>query len=97
MIKTRFGRKSNFRYKLQLMSPLKPKKILPTDTKVCVVDASRVLRLIPITTIQPPTLMKSAEAVKTYLENLKENTLHVVLDDYSPRHGNILKKIAQKV
>ena len=74
------------------MSPLKPKKIPPTDTKVCVVDATRVLRLIPITTIQPPTLMKSAEAVKTYLENLTENTLHVVLDDYSPRHGNILKK-----
>ena len=88
--KTRFSRKSDFPYKLQLMSPLKPKKIPPTDTKVCVVDATRVLRLVPITTIQPPTLMKSAEAVKTYLENLTENILHVVLDDYSPGHGGKL-------
>ena len=80
--KTRSSRKSDFCNKLQLMSPLKPTNIPPTDIKVCVVDAMRVLRLIPITTIQPPTFMKWAEAVKIYLENLPGNTLHVVLDDY---------------
>ena len=52
----------------------------------------RVLRLIPITTIQPPTFMKWAEAVKIYLENLPGNTIYVVLDDYSPGDKNILKK-----
>ena len=36
--------------------------------------------------------MKWAEAVKIYLENLPGNTLHVVLDDYSPGNENILKK-----
>ena len=41
--------------------------------------------------------MKWAEAVKMYLENLPGNTLHVLLDDYSPGHENKFKKIVQKV
>ena len=71
--KTRSSRKLDFRNKLQLMSPLKRTNISPTDIEVCVVDAMKVLRLIPITTIQPPTFMKWAEAVKIYLENLPGN------------------------
>ena len=55
------------------MSPLKRTNISPTDIEVCVVDAMKVLRLIPITTIQPPTFIKWAEAVKIYLENLPGN------------------------
>ena len=74
------------------MPPLKPTNISLTDIKVCVVDAMRVLRLIPIITIQPQTFMKWAEAVKIFLENLPGNTLHVVLGD-----GNILKKVVEKV
>ena len=85
--KTRSSCKSDFGNKLQLMPPLKPTNISPTDIKVCVVDAMRVLRLIPITTIQPQTFMKWAEAVKMFLENLPGNTLHIV-----PGDGNILKK-----
>ena len=65
--KTRSNRKSDFRNKLQLMSPLKPANIPPTYIKVCVVDVMRVLRLIPITAIQPSTFMKWAETVKIYL------------------------------
>ena len=42
--KTRSSRKSDFCNKLQLMSPLKPTNIPPTDMKVCVVDAMRILR-----------------------------------------------------
>ena len=56
------------------ISSLKPTNIPPADVKVCVVDAMRVLSLIPITTVQPPTFMKWAEAVKIYLENLPGNT-----------------------
>ena len=67
------------------MSSLKPTNIPPADIKVCVVDAMRVLRLIPITTIQLPMFMKWAEAVKIYLKNLAGNTLH----DYSPGVENI--------
>ena len=59
---------------IQLISSLKPTNIPPADVKVCVVDAMRVLSLIPITTVQPPTFMKWAEAVKIYLENLPGNT-----------------------
>ena len=66
------------------MSPPKPTNIPPTDIQVCAVDAMRVLRLIPITTMQPPKFMKWAEAIKIYLENLPGNTLHVAFDDYSP-------------
>ena len=40
------------------MSPPKPTNIPPTDIQVCAVDAMRVLRLIPITTMQPPKFMK---------------------------------------
>ena len=54
MKKTCSNRKSDFCNKLLLMSPLK--HIPPTDIKVCVVDAMRVLRLIPITTIQSPNV-----------------------------------------
>ena len=41
--------------------------------------------------------MKWAEAVKMYLENLPGNTLHVLLDDYSPGDENKFKKTVQKV
>ena len=88
--KTRSSRKSDFRNKLQLMSPLKPTSIPPTDVKVCVVDAMRVLRLIPITTTAPPTFLKWAEAVKIFSENLLG--LRVVPDDYSPGDENIFRK-----
>ena len=57
-LKAQSNRKSDFRNKLQLMSSLKPTNIPPTDIKICVVDAMRVLRLIRIGTIQPPTFMK---------------------------------------
>ena len=70
--KTRSNRKSDFRNKLQLMSPLKPTNIPPTYIKVCVVDAKRVLRLIPITAIQPSTFMKWAEAVKYIYKSYQE-------------------------
>ena len=83
------NRKLDFYNKLQWVWPLKPTKSPPTDIKVCVVDAMRVLWLIPITSIHPPTIMKWAEAVKTYSENLLGNTLHVVLDDYSPGNENV--------
>ena len=54
--KTRSNHKSDFRNKSQLMSPLKPTNKPLTDVKVCAVDEMRVLRLIPITIIQPQRL-----------------------------------------
>ena len=45
MKKTRSSCKSDFRNKLQLMSPLKPTSIPPADIKVCVVYAMRVLEI----------------------------------------------------
>ena len=41
-------RKSDVCNKLQLILPLKPTNIPPTDVKVCVVDAMRILRFILI-------------------------------------------------
>ena len=90
--KTSSSRKSGFRHKLQLMSPLKPTNIPPTDITVYVADRMIVLRLIQITTTQPLNFMKWADAVKMYLENLPGNTLHFVYDDYSTGNGSILKK-----
>ena len=45
-------RKFDIHNKLHLMSPLKPTNIPPAEIKACVVNAMRVLRLIPITTTQ---------------------------------------------
>ena len=68
-----------------------------TDIKVCVIGAMRILRLIPITSIQPPTVMKWAEAVKIYLKNLPGKHITRCIDDYSPDDENIFqKKLSRK-
>ena len=74
------------------MSPLTPTNSPPTDIKICAVDAIRVLKLIPITSIQLLTFVKWAEAVIIYLENLPGSTLHVALNDYLPEDENIFLK-----
>ena len=73
------------------MSLLKPTNSLPIDIKICVFGIMRVLILILITSIQPSAFIKWVVAVKKYLENLTGNTLHVVLDYYSPGGESILK------
>ena len=96
MKKTCSNCKSDFCNKWQWLSPLKPTNSSPKNIKVCVADAMRVLRFIPIISIQSPTLMKWVELVKIYLENLPGNTLHVALDGYSPGDKNIFKKSSRK-
>ena len=60
------------------MSPLIPTNS-QTNIKVCIANPMRIFRLIPRTSIQRPTSTKWAQAVKTYLENLPRNTVHVAL------------------
>ena len=58
----------------------------------------RVVRLIPVTSIYPPTSIKLTEAVKIYFGNLPGNTLHVVLDHYLPGDENrFLKKCCPEI
>ena len=72
---------------------LKPTNIPPTDIKICIADAMRVLRLILITSIQPPTnVYETGRGSKKYLENLPRKTIHVVLNDYSSGDENMSTK-----
>lgn len=71
------------------MSPQKPTNNLPADIKICIVDAMRILRVIPVTNIQHPMLLTWTEVAKVCLDNLPGKVLHVVFDDHSSRDQKI--------
>ena len=67
---------------------MKPINSPPTNT-----SCSSGRESFEIDSIQPAMLMKWAEALNIYLENLPGSTLHVVLNGYSPRDEHTLKQI----
>eukprot|EP00112_Aurelia_sp_Birch-Aquarium-sp1_P017225 Seg3972.2 transcript_id=Seg3972.2/GoldUCD/mRNA.D3Y31 product="hypothetical protein" protein_id=Seg3972.2/GoldUCD/D3Y31 len=74
--------KSLFRNNLQLLSPTEATAITPEDIECCIVDAMRVVRIIPINDLNPPTFKSWAERLACHLRALPGNTIHVVFDDY---------------
>ena len=80
---SRSSQKSLFRNKLQLLAPVSPSCEIPSDIEVCVVDAMRLVRIIPISNIRPPTFLSWTQQIVKYLENLPGDELHVIFDDYS--------------
>ena len=76
--------KSLLRNYLQQQSPEKLTKDPPAAIQSSVVDAMRVVRLIPITGASSPPFLPWAKRVFRYLEALPGEILHIVFDDYSP-------------
>lgn len=87
--KSRASSKSLLRNYLQQQNPEKPREEPPVSTLSSVVDAMRVVRLIPIAGASPPTFMSWAKRIFGYLEALPGEILHIVFDDYSPIQGPI--------
>jgi len=79
---SRASSKSLFRNNLQKLSPQPAMSKPPEDIECCVVDAMRVVRIIPITGLEPQTFFSWAVRIVNYLKSLPGNTLHLVFDDY---------------
>ena len=79
--------KSLLRNNLQLLSPKPATSIVPDDIQSCVVDAMRVVRIIPINGLS--TFKSWALRVVNYLRALPGTPLHLVFDNYSPYHDNL--------
>lgn len=85
----RISAKSLFRNNLQNLSPEPPSTTVPSEIECSVVDAMRVVRLIPITGLVPNTFRSWANRVVVYLRTLPGSTIHLVFDDYRPADGNL--------
>ena len=73
--------KSLFRNNLQLLSP-QPAISSPSDIECSIVDAMRVVRIVPINGLAPATFQSWATRIVSYLKSLPGSTLHLVFDDY---------------
>ena len=78
--------KSLLRNYLQLLCPVKPSNTAPVTIRTSVVDAMRVVRMIPVQDVDPPTFLSWAKNVFSYIHGLPGDVLHIVFDIYSPIH-----------
>ncbi len=85
----RTSAKSLFRNNLQSISPIPPSPNAPAELECSVVDAMRVVRLVPINDIVPTTFRSWAQRIVAYLRSLPGETIHLVFDDYRPSGGTI--------
>ena len=75
--------KSLLRNYLQHLCPVKPSNTAPVSIRTSVVDAMRVVRMIPIEDVDPPTYLSWAKNVFSYIHGLPGDVLHIVFDNYS--------------
>ena len=85
--KSRSNNKSQLRNSLQTMCPLKPQKEDP-DIVVCIVDAMKIVRMIPATNLNPPTFMTWVTNKFNYINNLPGKQCHIVFDVYPDQAGD---------
>ena len=79
---SRSNQKSIFRNHLELMSPNPSTTIMPNDIHTSIVDAMRIVRLIPITDVKPRTFRCWSINVLKYLNSLPGTIIHIVFDKY---------------
>ena len=89
----RSSSKSMFRNNLQLISPSPCMATVASDVSCCIVDAMRVVKMIPITNLIPPTFSGWAKRLYNYMKQTPETVTHIVFDVYEEeRHLNNLSK-----
>ena len=81
--KVKANTKYLFRNKLQSLCPVAPTNFAPKCVSTSVVDAMRVVRIIPIKGTDPPLYSTWAKKLFAYIENLPGNNIHTVLDNYN--------------
>ena len=52
------------------------------DADICIVDAMKIVRMIPVPNLNPPTFMTWATNRFNYINNLPGTLCHVVFDVY---------------
>ena len=83
--------KSIFRNLLQQNSTVRLSKNVPADIEVLIVDAMRVVKMVPIEKLKPRTFRRWANDVFKYIKHLPDNTVHIVFDNYIYEY-NVLTK-----
>ena len=81
--KVKANTKSLFRNKLQSLCPAAPTNFVPKCVSACVVDAMRIVRIIPIEGSDQPLCSTWAKKLFAYIENLPGNNIHIVFDNYN--------------
>ena len=75
--------KSRLRNYLQQKCPVEPSNTASVTIRTSVVDAMRVVRMIPVQDVDPPTFLSWAKNVFSYIHGLPGDVLHIVFDNYS--------------
>ena len=86
----RSNAKSLFRNNLQLLSPIPATNNVPPDINMCIVDAMRVVRMIPVTNCS--TFLEWAKQVLNYFKFLPGKVIHIIFDVYGGDSTNSLSK-----
>ena len=75
--------KSLFRKKLQSLCSVAPTNLVQKSVSSSVVDAMRVVPIIPVNGIDPPLYSTWAKKLFAYIENLPGNNIRIVFDNYN--------------
>ena len=81
--KVKENTKSLFQNKLESLCPVAPTNFAPKCVSASVVDAMRVVLIIPIKGTDPPLYSTWAKKLFAYIENLPGNNIHIVFDNYN--------------
>ena len=81
--KKRDNAKATFRNLLQNLSPIPSSNEVPSNVDVSVVDAMRVVKMIPVNKISPRTFRRWCDNVFDYIKSLPGDTVHIVFDNYA--------------
>ena len=79
--KARSTAKSIFCNLLQQNSTVHPSNNVPADIEVSIVDAVRVVKMVPVKKLKPRTFRRWANDVFKYIKHLPGNTAHIVFDN----------------
>ena len=82
--KEKVNSKSLFRNRIQKFAPIKPlsERNAPY-IHTYVVDAMKIVRMIPITKLKPPTYLSWTKKLLNHIMNLKGKVIHIVFDRYT--------------
>ena len=81
--KARSTAKSIFRKLLQQNSTVRPSNNVLADIEVLIVDAMRVVKMVPVKKLKPRTFRRWANNVFKYMKHLPGNTVHIVFDNHT--------------
>ena len=89
----RSSSKSLFVNNLQLTSPSPCLTTVPSDVSCCIIDAMRVVKIILITNLTPPTFLGWAKRLYNYMKQLPGTVIYIIFYVYEEEgHLNSLLK-----